>query len=89
MGYEIVVANEARSDELAIIIKYQTSASIIIVFLIIKNAHRVSRILPDFICKNNRFLACFFILGDAYSYHVWRAWYNGSYNMMAKPPEEL
>ena len=54
----MVVANEARSDELAIIIKYQTSASIIIVFLIIKNAHRVSRILPDFICKNNRFLAC-------------------------------
>ena len=25
----------------------------------IKNAHKISRILPDFICKNNRFSACF------------------------------
>ena len=25
----------------------------------IKNTHKISRILPDFICKNNRFLACF------------------------------
>ena len=24
-----------------------------------KNAHKISRILPDFICKNNRFSACF------------------------------
>ena len=55
----MVVANEARSAELAIIIKYPTIASGIIVFLIIKNAHRVSRILPNFIRKNNRFLACF------------------------------
>ena len=23
------------------------------------NAHKISRILPDFICKNNRFSACF------------------------------
>ena len=26
----------------------------------IKNAHKISRILPDFICKNNRFSACVF-----------------------------
>ena len=25
----------------------------------IENAHKISRILPDFICKNNRFSACF------------------------------
>ena len=25
----------------------------------IKNAHKISRILPDFICINNRFSACF------------------------------
>ena len=25
----------------------------------IKNARKISRILPDFICKNNRFSACF------------------------------
>ena len=27
--------------------------------LAIINAHKISRILPDFICKNNRFSACF------------------------------
>ena len=51
----------------------------------IKNAHKISRILPDFICKNNRFSACFLFWTDAHSYHIWRAWYNGSYAMMAKP----
>ena len=25
----------------------------------IKNAHKISQILPDFMCKNNRFLTCF------------------------------
>ena len=44
----------------------------------VKNAHKMSRILPEFICKNNRFSA-------AYSCHIWRAWYNGSYTIMAKP----
>ena len=38
----------------------------------IKSAHKIARILPDFICKNNRFSACF-------------EWYSGSYTMMAKP----
>ena len=44
-----------------------------------KNAHKVSRILPDFICKNNRFSACFQFWADEYSYHIWRTWYNGSW----------
>ena len=37
----------------AITISYPTSASGIIVLL--KNAHKKSRIFPDFICKHNRF----------------------------------
>ena len=50
-------ANEARTAELAIIISYPTSASGIIVLL--KNAPKISRIRPDFICKNKRISACF------------------------------
>ena len=61
--------------ELAIIISYPTSASGIIVLL--KNTHKILRILSDFICA------------DAYSYDIWRAWYNGSYTMMAKPIRTL
>ena len=55
----------------------------------IKNAHKTSRILPDHICKNNRFSAYFLFWADAYSYHNWRAWYNGSHTMMAKPIRAL
>ena len=50
-------ANEARTAELAIIVSYPTSASGIIVLL--KNAPKISRIRPDFICKNKRISACF------------------------------
>ena len=49
----MAVANEARSDELAIIVSYPTNASGIIVSL--KNVKYIVRILPDFICKDNRF----------------------------------
>ena len=55
------------------------------VYYFIKNAPKISRILPNFICKNNWFSACFWLWADLYSYHMWRAWYNGSYTMMAKP----
>ena len=55
----------------------------------IKNAHKISRILPDFIWKNNRFSACFWLWADAYSYQIWRAWYDDSYTMMAKPIRAL
>ena len=54
------IANEARSPELAIIISYPKGASGIILLLIIKKADKISRILPDFICKNNRFSACLY-----------------------------
>ena len=33
----------------------------------IKNAHKILRILPDFICKNKRFSACFLFWADVYS----------------------
>ena len=55
----------------------------------IKNALKISRILPDFTCKNNRFSAWFKFWADAYSYRIRRAWYNGSYTMMAKPIRAL
>ena len=51
----------------------------------IKNAHKILRILLDFICKNKRFSACFLFWADVYSYHICKAWYSGSYTMMAKP----
>ena len=49
----MAVANGARSDELAIIVSYPINASGIIVSL--KNVKYIVRILPDFICKDNRF----------------------------------
>ena len=42
---------------------------------LIKNALKISRILPVLICKNNRFSACVFTYwADTYSYHIWRTW---------------
>ena len=55
----------------------------------IKNAHKISRNLPDLICKNIRFSACFQFWVEAYSYHIWRAWYDGSYTMMYWPIRAL
>ena len=46
------MANEASSPELAIIISCPTSTSGIIVTVLIKNAHKISRIILEFICKN-------------------------------------
>ena len=48
------MANEASSPELAIIISCPTSTSGIIVTVLIKNAHKISRIILEFICKNKR-----------------------------------
>ena len=55
----------------------------------IKNADNISRSLPDFICKNNRFSAGFEFWADEYSYHIWTAWYDGWYTMMAEPIRAL
>ena len=72
------IYNEARSTELAVNIPYLTSASG--KFFFIKNANNIWRILSAIICKNNRFSVCFYFWTEAYSYHIWRAWYNGSWN---------
>ena len=34
-------------------------------------------------------ISLFLIWADAYGYRIWRAWYNGSYTMMAKPVRAL
>ena len=54
----------------------------------IKNAQKISRILADFICKNDRFQLVL-ILSRRVSYYIWRARYDGSYTMMAKPIRAL
>ena len=74
------IANKARSAQLAIIISYPTGVSWIIVLL--KTPRKISRSL---ICKNNRFSTCFCLWANVYGCHIWRAWYNGSYAIMAKP----
>ena len=54
VGYEMV-----EGAKLAIIISYPTSVSGI--FVLLKTPPQNVWILPDFICKNNRFSACFFL----------------------------
>ena len=55
----------------------------------IKNAHKISRILPDFTSKVGKIISLFLIWEDTYSYHIWRPRYNGPYPMMAKPIRAL
>ena len=74
--------------ELGIIISYPTSASGIIVLL--KNAHKYREFFPTLFVKTTDFQLVFLFWADAYSYHlIWRAWYNGSYTMVAKPIRAL
>ena len=72
-GWSVVLAHVRVGYELAIIISYPTSASFI------KDTHKVLKILPAFIWKNKQFSACCKFWADAYSYHIWGAWYNGFY----------
>ena len=51
----------------------------------LKTAHTISRILLNFICKNNDFQLVFNSEQMPTSYRIWRVWYNGSCTMMAKP----
>ena len=74
----MVVADEALSAELVTIISYPTSASGIIVLL--KTPTKYREFFPTLFVKTTDF---------QYSYHIWRAWYNGSYTMMAKPIRAL
>ena len=87
VGYEIVVANDARSAELAIIISYPTSARGIIVLL--KTPPKYWSFVPTLYLKTNDFQLVFNFWAGTHSYHFWRASYNGSYTMMAKPVRAL
>ena len=70
------MANEARRAELAIIISYPTSTSGIIVLL--KTPTKYREFFPTLFVKTTDFQLVFN-----------RAWYNGSYTMMAKPIRAL
>ena len=59
VGYEMVDSQQVHGTELVIIISYPTRESGLF-YCFIKNSHKISRILPNFICKNNQFSACFF-----------------------------
>ena len=47
VGYEMAISNHLISNKL----EWNNC--------FIKNAHKIWRILPEFICKNNQFSACF------------------------------
>ena len=49
----------------------------------IENAHKISRILLDFICKTTNFQLVFnFDQMHTVTIIIWRVWYNGSYTMI-------
>ena len=78
VGYEMI-ANEACSVELVIIISYPTSASRIIVLL--KTIQEISLDLADFVLQKQP--------EDNLMVAIFRAWNNGSYIMVAKPIKSL
>ena len=64
------------------------SASGIIVLL--KTLTKYWEVFPTLFVKQSIFsLFLNFEQKRTYSYHIWRAWYNGSYTMMAKPIRAL
>ena len=77
------IANEARSAEWAIIISYLTSVSGIIVLL--RMLTKYWEFFPTLFVKTSDFQLVFLFWADVYSYHICKAWYSGSYTMMAKP----
>ena len=78
----MVVSNDARSAELAIVISYPTSASGIIVLL--KTLTKYREFFPTLFVKTTDFQLVF-NFEQTRTYHIRRAWYNGSYTMTAKP----
>ena len=76
------IANEALSAELAIIISYPTSASGIIVLF--KTPTKYREFFP-----RKLIFSLFSILSRRVPLPHWRAWYNGSYTMIAKPIRAL
>ena len=73
---------------MAVIISYPTSASGIIVLL--KTATKYREFFPASLTKTTDFQLAFnFEQAHTFSIIIWRAWYNGSYTMMAKPIRAL
>ena len=89
-GYEMLgQPTKLRSAEMAIIISYPTRASRIIV-LSKTPTKQYREFFPTLFVKTNDFQLVFnFEQTRTCSYHIWRAWYNGSYTMMAKPIRAL
>ena len=67
---------------MVIIITYPTSTSGITVLL--KTPRKLRELLPTLFVKTNDFQLVF-NFEQTRTVLVWRAWYNGSYTMMAKP----
>ena len=76
------------ANELAIIISYPTA---LVNNCFIKNALKIFRIRPDFICKNNRiqFVFNFEQTSTVTMSREHGIRYNGSYTMIAKPVRAL
>ena len=74
-----LTANEACSADLGLLISYPTSASGIIVLL--KTPTKDRKFFPTLFVNTTDF-QLFLFGADAYSYHIWRAWYNGSYTLL-------
>ena len=83
VGNEMVIANEARSAPLAIIVSYPTSASANVVLY--KTSTKYGKFFPTLFVKTTDFqLVLFLILSRRVQLP-----YNGSYIMMAKPIRAL
>ena len=72
--------------EMVDIISYATSASGIIVLL--RPLTKYREFFPSLFVKTTDF-SLFLNLRRSVQFHIWRAWYNGSYTMMAKPIRAL
>ena len=69
------------------IISYPTSASGIIVLL--KTPTKYGEFFPTLFVKTTDFQLFLNFEQTPDSYHIWRAWYNGSYTTMAEPIRAL
>ena len=73
--------------KLAVIISYPACESGIIVLL--KTPTKYREFFPTLFVTKTTDFQLVFSFEQTRSYHIWRAWYNGSYTMMAKPIRTL
>ena len=78
----------ARTAELTLIISYLTSASGIIIFFL-NRSQKNREFLPTLFVKTTDFQLVLNFEQTRTVTIIWRAWYNGSYTMMAKPIRAL